>query len=65
MLAFWTPVQLVWSDMKYLILGVIFLAVPYFLLSSFVMPVLESLEQIYANADAIAQQAAASNNTPQ
>lgn len=43
--------------MKYVILGATFLALPYFLLSGFVMPALNSLADMYKNADAIAEQA--------
>jgi hypothetical protein len=42
--------------MKYLILGVIFVAVPYMLLSAFVMPALESLKAVYGNADVMTSQ---------
>lgn len=51
--------------MKYLILAVIFLVLPFFLLNSFVMPALESMKQVYANADNIAEQAANPNQTSQ
>ena len=44
--------------MKYVILSLVFFVTPFLLLSHFVMPALESLEQIYANADTLAEQAA-------
>ena len=43
--------------MRYMLLGVIFLGVPYFLLTKFVTPALESLQQMYSNIDQIAQKA--------
>lgn len=46
--------------MKYMILCLIFVATPLVLLNQFVMPALESLEQVYANADKIAEQAVGS-----
>jgi hypothetical protein len=44
--------------MKYVILGLVFIAVPFLLLSQFVLPALESLEQVYANSATLAEQAA-------
>jgi hypothetical protein len=46
--------------MKYAIISLVFVATPFFLLNQFVMPALESLEQVYANADKIAEQAVGS-----
>jgi hypothetical protein len=44
--------------MKLFFLGVLFLAIPYVLLNSFVMPQLRGLEKMYSNADAIAENVA-------
>ncbi len=44
--------------MKLFFLGVLFLAIPYVLLNSFVMPQLRGLEKMYSNADVIAENVA-------
>jgi len=49
-------------NMKYLLLGVMFLGIPYFLLTTMVSPALKSLEQIYGNMDTIAEQTANGSN---
>lgn len=42
--------------MKYLLLVLFFVALPYLLLQQFVMPALETLEIRYGQADELAQQ---------
>lgn len=44
--------------MKYLILGVVFIGVPFWLLQTFVLPALTNLEQIYSHVDEIAARSA-------
>lgn len=40
--------------MKFVVLGLVFGVIPYVLLSQLMMPALESLQETYRNADAIA-----------
>lgn len=57
MLAYWAH-EVDDRSMKYMILVLVFALTPYILLSMFVMPALESLQETYSNAGTIAEQVA-------